>query len=129
LLSSVAPIRDMKPKGGTPDTDPLLMANGVVSPMVNPKVNKAETKGLSFYLVVYPNRDSAEKPTLQMEISKDGQVLGGGTPPLGTPDEQGRIQYVATVPVEQLAAGNYQVRFLARQGSRASDETVSFVVE
>lgn len=129
LLSSVAPIRDMKPKGDTSDTDPLLMEGRVVSPMVNPKVNKADSKGLAFYLVIYPNKENSDKPSLQMEISKDGQVLGGGAPPLGTPDAQGRIQYVATVPVEQLTAGEYQVRFLAKQGNRASDETVSFAVQ
>jgi VWFA-related protein len=129
LLSSVAPIRDMKPKGDTPDSDPLLMANQVVSPMVNPKVKKGESKGVSFYVVIYPQKDSSDKPTLQMQISKDGQVLGGGAPPLGNPDQQGRIPYVATVPIEQLTAGNYQVHFLAKQGARASDETVTFMVE
>lgn len=129
LLSSVAPIRDMKPKGDTPDTDPLLMANQVVSPMVNPKINKAESKGLSFYVVIYPLKDSSEKPTLEMQISKDGQVLGGGAPPLGNPDPLGRIQYVATVPVEKLTAGDYQIHFMAKQGSRTSDESVTFAVE
>jgi VWFA-related protein len=129
LLSSVAPIRDMRPKGDTPDTDPLLMANQVVSPMVNPKINKTESKGISFYVVIYPVKGSSDKPTLEMQISKDGQVLGGGAPPLGNPDPLGRIQYVGTVPVQQLAAGNYQIHFLAKQGAQTSDESVTFMVE
>ncbi|HLH04533.1 MAG TPA: VWA domain-containing protein [Bryobacteraceae bacterium] len=128
-ISSVAPIRDMKPKGDTPPTNPLLMENQVVSPMINPTVKKADTKTLSFYVVIYPGKASSEKPTLQMEFSKDGQVLGGGSPPLGNADAQGRIQYVATVPLEQLPAGNYQVRFVAKQGTEASDESVTFTVE
>lgn len=129
LLSSVTPIRDMKPKAETPNTDPLLMQDRVISPEVNPTVDKANTKGLSFYMVIYPDKSSSEKPTLQMQISKDGQVLGGGAPPLGSPDALGRIQYVATVPVAQLSTGDYQMRFLVKQGSHASDETVSFAVE
>ncbi len=128
-ISSVAPIRDMKPKGGTAADDPLLMANQVVSPMINPTVNKADTKGLPFYVVIYPSKASSDKPTLEMEFSKDGQVLGSGAPPLGNPDAQGRIQYVATVPLAQLAAGDYQVRFIAKQGSQTSDESVTFTVE
>jgi VWFA-related protein len=128
-ISSVAPVRDMKPKGETAADDPLLMANQVVSPMINPTVEKANTSGLPFYVVIYPSKTSSEKPTLQMDFSKDGQVLGSGSPPLGNPDAEGRIQYVATVPLAQLPAGDYQVRFIAKQGSQTSDESVTFTVE
>lgn len=128
-ISSVAAIRDMKPKGQTAADDPLLMANQVVSPMINPTVKKAETKGLPFYVVIYPSKQSSDKPTLEMQFSKDGQVLGSGSPPLGNPDAQGRIQYVATVPLAQLPAGDYQVRFIAKQGAQTSDESVTFTVE
>src|SRR6185437_11130388 len=128
-ISSVTPIRDMKPKGQTGADDPLLMANQVVSPMINPTVEKAETKGLPFYVVIYPSKESSDKPTLEMQFSKDGQVLGSGSPPLGNPDAQGRIQYVATVPLAQLPPGDYQVRFIAKQGAQTSDESVTFTVE
>jgi len=128
-ISSVTPIRDMKPKGETAPDDPLLMVNQVVSPMINPTVKKADTKGLPFYVVIYPSKASSDKPTLQMEFSKDGQVLGSGSPPLGNPDAQGRIQYVATVPLAQLPVGDYQVRFIAKQGTQTSDESVTFTVE
>ena len=128
-ISSVTPIRDMKPKGETAPDDPLLMVNQVVSPMINPTVKKADTKGLPFYVVIYPSKVSSDKPTLQMEFSKDGQVLGSGSPPLGNPDAQGRIQYVATVPLAQLPVGDYQVRFIAKQGTQTSDESVTFTVE
>jgi VWFA-related protein len=128
-MSSVAMIRDMKPKGEITADDPLLMVNQVVSPMINPTVKKADTKGLPFYLVIYPNKASSDKPTLEMEFSKDGQVLGSGSPPLGNPDAQGRIQYVATAPLAQLTPGNYQIRFIAKQGSQMSDESVTFTLE
>ncbi len=128
-ISSVAPVRDLKPKGDTPDGDPLLMGGQVVSPMINPTVKKADTNGLSFYVVIYPGKADTEKPTLQMEFSKDGQVLGSGSPALGNADAQGRIQYVATVPLEQLSAGDYQVRFVAKQGAHAAEESVTFTVE
>lgn len=128
-ISSVTPIRDMKPKGEAPADDPFVMANQMVSPMINPTVKKADTKGLPFYVVIYPSKANADKPTLEMEFSKDGQVLGSGSPPLGSPDAQGRIQYVATVPLAQLPAGDYQVRFIAKQGTQTSDESVAFTVE
>lgn len=128
-ISSVAVVRDMKPKGDTTKDDPLVMANQVVSPTINPIVKKTDTKGLPFYVVIYPNKANSEKPTLQMVFSKDGQVLGSGSPPLGNPDGQGRIQYVATAPLAQLSPGNYQVRFIAKQGDQVSDESVTFTLE
>jgi hypothetical protein len=45
------------------------------------------------------------------------------------PDKDGRIQYVAQVPVEQLPSGNYSVRFIVKQGNETADETVTFVLE
>jgi VWFA-related protein len=128
-ISSVAPIRDMKAKGETPAGDPLLVANQVVSPMISPTVKKTDVKGLPFYVVIYPDKNSTAKPTLEMEFSKDGQVLGKGAPPLGNPDADGKIQYVATVPLAQFEPGSYQVRFIAKQANQSADESVSFSIE
>ncbi|MGA8596120.1 MAG: VWA domain-containing protein [Bryobacteraceae bacterium] len=128
-ISSVAVIRDLKLKGSTTDDDPLLVSNQVVSPMINPIVKKADAKALPFYVVIYPSKTNPGKPTLQMEFSKDGQLLGSGSPPLGNPDAQGRIQYMATAPLGQLAPGNYQVRFIARQGNEIADESVTFTLD
>jgi hypothetical protein len=64
-----------------------------------------------------------------MEFTKDGQMLGAGPAPLGPQDKDGRIQYVAQVPVEQLPSGNYSVRFVAKQGAETAAETVTFVLE
>jgi 5-hydroxyisourate hydrolase-like protein (transthyretin family) len=64
-----------------------------------------------------------------MEFTKDGQLLGSGPAPLSPPDKDGRIQYVAQVPVEQLPSGKYSVRFVVKQGNETADETVAFVLE
>jgi len=64
-----------------------------------------------------------------MEFSREGKVLGTVAAPLGDADGRGRIQYVATAPLGGFEPGNYQVRFLAKQGAEGAAETVSFTLE
>jgi VWFA-related protein len=129
-MSSVVVVRSMKDKdANTTPTDPWLMNNKVVSPTLEPVVKKAKTPTLPFYLVVYPNKQQALKPELTMEFTKDGQFLGSGPAPLNPPDSDGRIQYIAQVPVEQLPSGNYSVRFVVKQGSETASENVTFTLE
>jgi hypothetical protein len=129
-ISSVVPVRNLKPKGAVADAaDPLIIGNEIVSPSLSPAISKTQANGLSFYVVIYPDKSSQDKPKLTMEFSKDGQVIGSGSPELGNPDAAGRIQCVATAPTQQIQPGDYQVRFVASQGKSAVQQTVSFKLE
>ena len=129
-ISSVTLIRNTKAKdAATKSDDPMLMADKVVMPMVNPILKKADYQSIPFYLTIYADKKSSDKPTLTMEFSKDGEMLGKGQAPLGDPDPTGRIQYVANAPASALPPGNYQIRFVAAQGSEQADETVTFTLE
>ena len=79
--------------------------------------------------MVYEDKTSKDKPGLVMEFSKDGQVLGNVPAALGAPDAQGRIQFVTTAPIAKLDPGDYQVRFIAKQGDEAAVESVTFTLE
>jgi VWFA-related protein len=128
-MSSVVVVRSMKDKdSNTLPTDPWLIEDKVVTPTLEPIVEKAKTASLPFFLVVYPNKQQGAAPELTMEFTKDGQFLGRGKIALGGPDKDGRIPYVAQVPVEQLSSGKYTVRFVVKQGNESADETVSFVL-
>jgi VWFA-related protein len=130
-LSSVTVVRNTKAKDDKTKTDdPMLMTDKVVMPTVNPTLKKTEADAISFYLTVYPDKKAADKPGLTMVFSKDGQVMGKApAPPLGPPDAEGRIQYVATIPASALPAGSWQVHFLAQQGQQTADEAVNFILE
>lgn len=129
-ISSVALIRNTRGKdAATKPGDPMLMADKVILPTVNATLKKSEYDSIPFYVTIYPNRNSPEKPTLRMEFSKDGTPLGAGSPAIGDADEQGRIQYVANAPTASLQPGNYQVRFVVKQGAEQADETVTFTIE
>jgi VWFA-related protein len=129
-MSSVSIVRSTKPReASTRETDPLLIGTQVVSPTVNPIINKADPGSISFYMVIYVDKAATTLPKLLMEFSRKGQVLGSGSPELSAPTPDGHIQYVATVPTASLAPGTYSVRFIVNQGSETAEEAASFTLQ
>ncbi len=129
-ISSVSVVRNMKDKDASTDqADPLLIGSRVVSPTLNPTISKAGNPNISFYLVIYLNKSASQPPRLSMEFSRNGQVLGSGSPELGQPDKDGRIQYVATAPLSSLEPGEYAIRFSATQGAETAEELTTFILQ
>jgi len=95
---------------------------------LNPVLRKADGD-VSFYMVIYPDKKVSTAPQLVMEFSKDGQVLGSGSPQLSGPEKDGRIHYVATIPLASLPPGQFTIRFMVKQGSEAAEEPVSFTLQ
>ena len=129
-ISSLAVIRNVKQKdASTQPNDPLLAGMQVVSPTLNPVISKAEAQTVSFYMVIYPDKSATASPQLIMEFSRDGKVLGRGSPPLSPPDQDGRIPYLAVVPLASFQPGQYTVRGIAQQGSQTAEDSVSFTLK
>ena len=113
-LSSVTFVRNTRDRERwTQETDPLVVGTQVISPALNPVVSKADTEALPFYVAIYPDKDALEAPQLIMEFSREGQVLGGGPVQVGEPDQDGRIPFVATVPLAPLQPGEFTLRLEA----------------
>ena len=130
-ISSITLVRNVKPKdAGVKSDNPMLAADKVIMPTVNPVLKKSDYDSLSFYLTIYPDKKNPLKPVLVMVFSKDGDVLGKANGPQpGDPDAQGRIQYVTTAPASALPPGNWNIRFIAQQGDETAEETVTFTLE
>jgi VWFA-related protein len=129
-LSSVTFVRNTRDReASSQETDPLVVGTTVISPTLNPVVSKAGTEALPFYMVIYPDKNALEAPQLVMELSREGQVLGRGPVQLGQPDQDGRIQFVATVPLARLEPGDFTLRFVVKQGTETAEETASFILK
>jgi VWFA-related protein len=129
-LSSVTFVRNTRDReASSQETDPLVVGTTVISPTLNPVVSKAGTEALPFYMVIYPEKNALEAPQLVMELSREGQVLGRGPVQLGQPDKDGRIQFVATVPLARLEPGDFTLRFVVKQGTETAEETASFILK
>ena len=86
---------------------------------------------MSLFLVAYPGAgDTAgvAKPSLTLEFSRDGAVVGRSTAELPAPDAAGHIPYVASVPTQSLAPGRYEVAAIVSQGDTAARERAFFTI-
>jgi hypothetical protein len=129
-MSSVSLIRKWRPK--EPDAaadDPFVVGDKTVTPTLAPKVNKSLSNSMPFYMVVYPDSANPAPLALTMEFSRDGKAKRLAQATLPAADAQGRIQYVATAPIEQFEPGNYAVRFIVQQGKEVASENFAIVLE
>jgi VWFA-related protein len=126
-LSSLAIIKRTEPVNpGALETDDALRVGQtrIVPELGEPILNAGD--GLPLFLVAYPARGATEKPELTVTLLLEGQVVARSTPDLPTPDDKGRIAYIATIPCTGLAAGRYEVRVHLRQGAAGAEETTFF---
>jgi VWFA-related protein len=129
-ISSACVVRSTKEReASTDDADPMLLGTKVVSPTLNPVIQKANTNTLPFYFVIYTDKSVAATPQLIMEFSRNGKVLGAGMPPLTPPDKDGRIPYVAMTPLDRFEPGDFTVKFIVKQGSETAVETAEFKLQ
>src|SRR5438309_10566421 len=116
-------------KTSTNQSDPHMIGSRVGSPTLKPNISKADNSSESVDLHIYPDKYSSQSPRLSRQFSRNGQVLGSGSPDLGQPDKDGRIQYVATVAVASLEPGEYAIRFNAMQGAETAEEVTTLVLQ
>ena len=129
-LSSVTLIRSWKAKEPDADEeDPFIYGDKAVTPTLTPAVSKGSSNSLPFYFIIYPDTSKQEKPEVFVEFLRDGKSRRVGSSPVGAPDAEGRIRYVATAPIEPFEPGKYDVRFLVRQGTETAQEGFSLNLE
>lgn len=128
-LSNVSLVRSYTPHVTATDAgDPFRYNDGKVSPSLDEMVTGGKGAQLSLFFVIYPEAGNAAKPGVEIQLMQDGKPIGGGALELPAVDKDGRIPYVATIPIESLPAGQYQVKVTARQGTTGRAEETLFQV-
>lgn len=137
-LSTLTLVRRIEPAGlqeGTAEAkavkanDPFRFAGGKVIPSLAGTLKGGAGSALPLYFVVYPLQNSAEKPALTLEIVTDGRRAAQANPDLPPADATGRIAYLATLPLDTLVPGTYQLVATVRQGESIAQEILGFDVE
>lgn len=131
-LSSVIFVRNISElhpaEGDLKPDNPLQLGSRVISPDLDPVASGGAGRNLSFYVVAYTDSSINQPPSLSMEVSQGGVSLGATKIDLGKPDEQGRIQYLGTIPAGALSPGDYTIRLVLQQGSERAQEAAFFTV-
>ena len=121
-LSSIVVIRRTEhgaaAAAGAPE-DPLRGEAMRIVPSLNDPIQKAVTPKLPIYLVVYPAPGATAAPQMTLEFSSDGKPEGRNRVMLPAPDPDGRIRFLAPIPIERFGAGQHELKVVVRQGSDA----------
>jgi VWFA-related protein len=131
-MSSVSVIKRIDPidQSVQSDDNPFRFQTGKIIPNLGEPIRAADGIELGVYAVVYPAAAITDKPLLILEVLKDGQSIARGQMDLPAPDQQGRIPYIARLPLDNFRTpGSYELRVIARQGQQAVEEHTFFIVE
>jgi VWFA-related protein len=129
-MSSVVIVRRMEqapaPQAGAPE-DPLRGEAMRIVPSLDDPISKAATAKLPVYLVVYPAAGAAG-PQMTMEFSSDGRAEGRSVVALPAADPDGRIRFLAPIPIDRFGPGRHELKVTVRQGTELAQEKVAFTL-
>ncbi len=129
-VSSVVIVRRMEPappaQPGAPE-DPLRGEAMRIVPSLDDPISKATTPKLPVYVVVYPVAGTGA-PQMTLEFSAEGKPEGRNTVMLPAPDPDGRIRFLAPIPIDRYAPGRHELKVTVRQGGASAEEKVAFTL-
>ena len=130
-LSSVIVIRRMEAappqQPGAPE-DPLRGEATRIVPSLNDPIQKATTPKLPVYVIVYPQPGAAAPPQMTLEFSTEGKPAGRNAVMLPPADPDGRIRFLAPIPLDRFGPGQHEIKVTVRQGAAHAEEKVSFTL-
>jgi VWFA-related protein len=127
-LSDAVLVRSYAKQGTVDPQDPLTFQGGKITPSLDTHLRGVKGAVMSVYFVVYPDPAIAEKPKVVIQYLQGGQLLAGAPMDLGAADKEGHYPYVASAPIENFPAGEYEVKVIAQQGSTMKSDTIKFSI-
>jgi VWFA-related protein len=128
-LSDVALVQRVVPMPQEMNSEePLRYGSGKVIPSISGRVPHG-AKEISFFFVVHPDPESAELPTLEMEVLKSNEAIAQVPLHLLKTTGPGSIPYLASIQAASLSAGDYEVIEKLTQGGNTTERAVSFRIE
>ena len=110
-------------------SDAFYFPGGKVVPTLAHTLKGGPGNILPFYFAVFPDHTVKDAPKLTMAFYKDGQYLGAAEAPLPTPQQDGRIPYIANLPADKFTPGAYEIHMGVTQGGSKVERMVVFQVE
>ena len=127
-LSDIAIVRRADVMKDTQITDAFYYEGGKVVPSLSTTMKGGPGTVLPFYFVVYRDTSITDAPKLKMSFYLDGQLLAAPEAPLPPPQKDGRIPFIASLPGDGFAPGNYEMRVTITQGPETAEQKVAFTV-
>ena len=120
-ISALIAIRSYTPGAKDLDPgDPFQIEGGSVTPTMDTTFKKLPNFAFRLFLTIYPDASISSKPSVKVEITKDGATMETDPMILPPADALGRIPYLMTIPAGAIRAGSYQIRATVTQGSTSA---------
>jgi len=129
VLSDVAVVRRLDPLPPRSDgTELFRYQNSKVVPDLSGAVGR-DKKAVSVFFVVYPDPQIADKPSLELEVMRDGAPAGRVPMDLPPAAKDGRIPFMASIPADALGPGKYELVATVSQGKATAERSARFTLE
>jgi hypothetical protein len=99
-----------------------------IVPSLGEAISKATTPKLPVFLIVYPGSGGGT-PQMTIEFSTSGKPEGRSPVVLPAPDPDGRIRFLAPIPIDRFEPGRHEMKVTVRQGSAQAEEKVTFTLQ
>lgn len=108
---------------------PFRVGELMLYPNLGAPLHKAGSKGLSMFLTIYPPKGATAAPNMSIELSQAGQPLGQLPIKLPVADQNGRIQYTGTIPLDAFPPGEYELKATVSDGVTKATRSERFTVQ
>jgi len=108
--------------------EPLRYGNNKVIASISGRVPHG-SKEISFFFIVRPDPNSAEQPTLEMEVLKSNESIAQVPLHLQKTTGPGSIPYLASIQAASLSGGDYEIIEKLTQGGTTTERALSFRIE
>ena len=116
-------------KGSATDPEAFKVGDLMLYPNLGQALHKASSKGLSMFLSIYLPKGTTAAPKMSIELAQAGQSLGQLPVQLLAPDQNGRIQYTGTIPLDAFPPGEYELKATVSDGVTKATRSSRFTVQ
>jgi len=108
---------------------PFKVGDLLLYPNLGEALQKSTSKGLSFFITAYLPKGATATPKMTIELDQGGRALGQLPMDLPAPDQNGRIQYTGTLPLDAFPPGEYELKASITDAVTKATRSVRFVVQ
>ncbi len=109
--------------------EPFRYQNSRVVPSLQRLIVKEKTPTVATFFVIYPDLKLSEKPKLELEVSRRGELLGRIPMELPATTAPGPIPYIASLPSASLPPGPYELSAIVTQGGQTAEQKTTFTID
>jgi hypothetical protein len=109
--------------------EPFRYQNSRVVPSLQQVIVKEKTPAVAAFFVIYPDPKIAEKPKLELEVTRRGELLGRIPMELSNTTAPGPIPYIASLPTASLPPGPYELSAIVTQGGQTVEQKTRFAID